>query len=507
VQRNFPGLYTYAILFLLISAFSCTKIDSTSLGSELIPAVDNVSTFADTLDIIGTQGTFNDSSRAFINDLHLLGGITNDPVFGTTKAEVFLELKPSFYPYFFGSAGDTIRNPAADSTGYDSVVLCLSTKSFYGDTTRPHKLKVYRIKNSNTDFTDSLYLLNYRPDQGNYGEELGSATVDPTHLRDTIHYPGSAHTTVTNQIRIKLSDNFLASLVANTDTSADANGIYRNDANFTSFLKGFAIVEDASTQGNGLFYVNITDPATRLEIHYRKRSSTKVVDTSFSSFYLFPRIDTAIGRSPHANYLQRDSSGSELVSRQPDALYILSTPGTYAKLSIPGLDTFKNSIIHRAEIELEQVPSSNPAIAEVDKVLIPPYYMYLDLYDTISSNNAFKPVYHDLNTSSYYNPDNSSLFFPSQGINYNYFGGYLRSKDNGAGTSIYYYTFNVSRYVQDIVTNHIGNYKLRLYAPSELYYYGNKIAFSNNRASGRIKIGNGNNPGYKLRMRIVYSRI
>ena len=506
MQRNFPGLYIYAILFLLISVVSCTKIDSTNLGSELIPAVDNVSTFADTLEIKGTQGTFIDSTRTFISDMHVLGGITNDPVFGTTKAELFLELKPTFYPYYFGSAGDTIHNPAADSTGYDSVVLCLATKSYYGDTLKPHKLKVFRIKNSNTDFTDSLYLLNYRPDQGNYGEELGSATVDPTHLRDTIHYPGSAATTVTNQIRIKLSDNFLASLVANTDTSADVNGIYRSDANFRSFLKGFAIVEDGATQGNGLFYVNITDPTTRLEIHYRKRSSTRVVDTSFSSFYFFPNIDTAISRSPQANYLQRDSSGSELVSREPDALYILSTPGTYAKLSIPALDTFKNCIVHRAEIVLEQVPSSNPAIAEVDKVLTPPYYMYIDLYDT-GSSNPFKPVYFDLNTASYYNPDNSILFFPSQGINYSYFGGYLRYKDNGAGTSIYYYNFNISRYVQDIVTNHIGNYKFRLYAPSELYYYGKKITFSNNRASGRIKIGNGNNPEYKLRMRIVYSKI
>src|SRR5204863_10110137 len=121
---------------------------------------------------------------------------------------------------------------------------------------------------------------------------------------------------------------------------------------------------------------------------------------SFSSFYFFPNIDTAISKSPQANYLQRDSSGSELVSREPDALYILSTPGTYAKLSIPALDTFKNCIVHRAEIVLEQVRSSNPAIAEVDKVLTPPYYMYIDLYDTVSSN-PFKPVYFDLNTASY----------------------------------------------------------------------------------------------------------
>jgi Domain of unknown function (DUF4270) len=512
VLRNFPGLYTCVILFLFITATGCTKIDTTTLGSELIPAVDNVSTFADTLDIIGTQGTFDESAtRVAIGDLHALGAITNDPVFGKTQAEVFLELKPAFYPFYFGAAGDLIDNAVNDSTGFDSVVLCLSVKSYYGDTltTTPHKFQVYTIKNSNTDFSDSSYLLNYRPDGGEYGTRIdsGITLVDPTKLGDTVHYPGSAALTVTNQIRIKLTEDFMNALIADRDTAAAGNGIYKNDANFRSFLKGFAILPDPSANPNGLFYGNITDATTRLEIHFRKKSTAGVVDTSFSSFYFFPRLDTAIGRSPHANYLQRDSAGSELVSRQPDALYILSSPGTYANLRIPALDTFSNSIIHRAEIILEQVPSSDPSIAAIDKVLIPPSYMYLDLIDSASTVHPFKPVYHDLTTTGFYDPDNSAFFFPAQGINFNYFGGFLRSKTGPSGDPLFYYTFNVSRHVQNLITKDGTNYKFRLYAPFELNYYGKKIAFNNNRAAGRIKIGNGNNPGYKLRMRILYSKI
>ena len=98
--RNFPGLYTCVILFFFITVESCTKIDSTTLGSDLIPAVDNVTTFADTLDIIATQGTFDESAaRTAISDLHVLGAITNDPVFGKTEAEIFLEMKPGFDPF------------------------------------------------------------------------------------------------------------------------------------------------------------------------------------------------------------------------------------------------------------------------------------------------------------------------------------------------------------------------------------------------------------------------
>ncbi len=508
--RNFPGLYTCVILFLFITAIGCTKIDSTTLGSDLIPAVDNVTTFADTLDINGMQGTFDESAtRVAIGDMHALGAITNDPVFGKTQAEIFLEMKPTFYPYYFGSAGDLIDNNVNDSTGFDSVVLCLSVKSYYGDTNKLQKFQVYTIKNSNTDFADSTYLLNYRPDAGEYGPRIDSGITDvyPTKLGDTVHYPGSAALTVTNQIRIKLRKDFLDALVANRDTTAAGNGVYKNDANFRSFLKGFAIVPDPSTDPQGLYYVSIIDATTRLEIHYRKKSSSGVVDTSFSSFYFFPNLDTVISRSPHANYLQRDSAGTELVSRQPDALYILSSPGTYAKLRIPALDTFPNSIIHRAEIILEQVPSSNPATAAIDKVLIPPAYMYLDLIDAASTLHPFKTVYYDLSRINTYDPDNSTYFFPTQGINYDYFGGYLRSKTGPSGDPLYYYTFNVSRHVQNLITKDGTNYPFRLYAPNELNYYDKKIAFGNNRAAGRIKIGNGNNPGYRLRMRILYSKI
>ena len=510
--RNFPGLYTCVILFFFITVESCTKIDSTTLGSDLIPAVDNVTTFADTLDIIATQGTFDESAaRTAISDLHVLGAITNDPVFGKTEAEIFLEMKPGFYPFYFGAAGDTINPSINDSTGFDSAVLCLSVKSYYGDTLIPQKFQVYTIKNSNTDFSDSSYLLNYRPDGGAYGTRIdaGISSIDPRKLGDTVHYPGSAAATVINQIRIKLTPDFLNALVAHKDdTAAAGNGVYKNDANFRSFLKGLAIIPDLSTNPNGLFHINITDAATRLEIHYRKKNTAGVVDTSFSSFYFFPNLDTAISRSPHANYLQRDSAGSELVSRQPDALYILSFPGTYANLQIPALSSFPNSIIHRAEIIVEQLPSSNPAIAAIDKVLVPPAYMYIDLIDT-PGTGKFKPVYYDLNTSNTYDPDNSTYFFPSQGINFNYFGGYLKSKIGTSGDPLYYYDFNVSRYVQNLVTNHRPNYKLRLFAPTDINYYDKKITYGNNRAAGRIKIrnGNGNAPQYRLRMRILYSKI
>jgi hypothetical protein len=179
-----------------------------------------------------------------------------------------------------------------------------------------------------------------------------------------------------------------------------------------------------------------------------------------------------------------------------------TTPGSFATLNIPGLGAYDNRIIHRAEIIVEQIPSINP----IDNVMAPPNYLYLDLVDTPSSAGKYKPIYFDLNPSTAYYPDDSTYFYPTGGIDYSYFGSYARTKADGAGVR-YYYTFNVSRYVQHIVTNHVYNYPFRLYSPSKLYYSKYVLTYNNLIGQGRIKIGNGNNANYKMYMRVVYSKI
>jgi hypothetical protein len=126
--------------------------------------------------------------------------------------------------------------------------------------------------------------------------------------------------------------------------------------------------------------------------------------------------------------------------------------------------------------------------------------------------NKWKPVYFDMNTSEPYDPDYKSNFpyIPSQ-INYEYFGGYRRTKNDPlTGSLIKYYTFNISRYVQQIVTDHTRSYDFRLYAPFNLSYPQYSTAFipyGNNIAFGRVRIGSGSNPNYRLRLRIISSKL
>ena len=104
------------------------KIDTTNLGSDLLPAVDNVNTFADTFYINPCKRTICMILPMSANsDDHVLGSINNDPFFGKTTANIYLQLKPSFFPYYLGIP--KIRYPLV---GIDSVVFALSTKVILG---------------------------------------------------------------------------------------------------------------------------------------------------------------------------------------------------------------------------------------------------------------------------------------------------------------------------------------------------------------------------------------
>lgn len=501
------GLFIPAIFFFAIFTWSCSKINTTSIGQDLIPAVDNVSTFADTLDINTAQGVFFDTTRISSIDNHTLGSITNDPVFGTTKADVFVELKPPFFPYYFGNAGDTVDpvvNPAPDKSGFDSLVLCLSFKSLYGDTLKKHSFNVYKIDKDAFDFRNFSYKLDYQPAIA--PGSIGYAEFLPTAVRNIIRFPGNRKDTVTNQIRIKLNQSFLNEYVASLDTSASSTSIFRSDSLYKNLLRGFAVKTGELPGSNALFYVDLNSANTRLEVHYKKRRNA-ILDTTFSSLYFSTNSSASVSSSGHANYLKRDSSLAEFIkSPNPDALYLQTGPGTFATLKIPRLSGFPNSIIHQAEIIVEQIPASTPILAELDKALAPPQFLYIDLVDTILPI-SFKPVYYDLNPTVPYDPDNSLFFFPTGGIDFGYFGGFVQRKNDSFGNSIYYYSFNVSRYVQNMVTKRTNNYTLRLYAPHNLNYYNNVFAFKNSLANGRVKVGSGSNLNYKLRLRIVYSKI
>ncbi len=496
----FIGLITASVI--LLSA--CTKIDITTLGSDLIPAVDNVNTFDTSLTVnSGSSQLFLDSTRIGRDDANILGSINNDPIFGKSKGDLFAEFKPPFYPYFFGNVSDTI-NPVLDPrTGFDSVVLCVTVNGYYGDTTIPQRFQVYRMSNATTNFRDSLYLANFQPNAP-YTQLLGQAIVQPSRLREFVKFRNGKDS-VNNQIRIPLNNAFLNELISQDSTENGLNNAYFNDSLFKRFLTGLAVVSDASFGGNCLIYTSLTDSRTRMEIHYRRKNKNQV-DTTFSAFRVSIGTIGGSAASATANYFERNRSGAEFPgSPLNDAVYMQTTPGSFVHLNIPGLSTFENAVVHRAELVMEQIPfTANPAL---DRQLETPAFLYLDLLDSTPAVK-YKPIYFDLSPSVSYFPDNNLGFFPTGGIDFSYHGGFIRYKnDQLTGLVHGYYNFNVSRYVQNLITRRGFNYTLRLQAPSVLNYYGFNLAFQNRLANGRVRLGGGNNPNYRMRLRIIYSKI
>jgi Domain of unknown function (DUF4270) len=493
-----------AIIFF---GWSCTKLDTTNLGGDLIPIVDNVNTFADTLDITTTQSIFADTTRTNLLNDHILGTISNDPLFGTTKADIYLQLKPSFYPFRYGNLGDTLTGFGA---GLDSVVLCIGYKGYWGDNAQLQNLVVKQIDDRN--FSDSTQILdlatyipnarsiNYKPNT--IGGNIGSAFVDIRRLKDTIPVGGSLLAVnkekVTNQIRIKLSPSYAAGIFGNDTSSVNP---LTSDSNFRRIYHGLAVL--ANGGGNALMYTSLNDVNTRLEVHYRKRNAGKV-DTVFSSFRMVTSGSNSVRLSAAANNVTRNRSGFPVENPTAGELYLQTTPGTYVNLNIPEIGTLSNRIIHRAEIIIQQIPN-HPIYDTMFRV---PDYLYLDLVDTSATPN-WKPIYYDLNPNTFYDPDLPLSMFPNQ-IDYLYYGAYRKDKLDQFGNPIRYYNINVTRHMQRIVTNHTPNYTFRLFAPYVINYpkfpFG-VIPYPNNIALGRAKIGSGTNPNYKMILRYIYSKI
>ena len=483
--------------------FSCKKLDTTTLGTDVIPEVDNINTFADTLNISATQGFFTDSDTTIVSitDAHVLGKIDNDPLFGKTTADVFMQVKPSFYPFHFGASNDTL-------IGLDSVVLCLNYAGFWGDSSIIQQLQVDEVT---PDVTDRLWDSVYANKPISYSPATGAAVSDVVNLdirqlKNVIKI-ARGKDSVSNQIRIKLNNNSAwVQALYNQDSSLTSinNGFY-SDSTFRNKFPGLAI---KGLGGNALLYTTLLDPKTRLEVHFRKKRAG-LVDTISTNLNIMP-LQGVQRPSVSANHIVRDrSSGTYPPANTPtDEIYLQTTPGTYANLNIPALTGYPNRLIHRAQIIIEQIPGDLMS----DSIFSPPNFLYIDLKDS-GLNNNYKPVYFDLNPFSFYNPDRTSVtvpFYPTQ-VDYNYYGGVLRRKNDPiTGRSIAYYNFNLSRYIQQIATTQSFNHTLRLYAPFTIRYpqlspyflnYNNPLAF------GRVRVGSGSNVNYRMRMVIIYSKV
>ncbi len=494
-------------LCLVILASACTKIDTTTLGGELIPVVDNINTFDTILEVQAQNEFFTDSTRLGTSEAFAIGNINDDPLFGKTNGELFFELKPAIFP-----------SVVSDSlvTGFDSAVLVLSFKGVFGDTIPPLNFKLFELGQNIRN--DSVYNLSSGFTAGS--TLLGQKTISPKNFKDTnyIKRGDSLYAKTTNELRIRINPSFAQDLF-NKGKDSTINGMNYNDSTFKTKFKGFALNTDV---GRAICYFGLGTGA-KLEFFYRKQNRTKSgikqEDTVSISY-----VNTAF--TGFANKIIRNRAGATInnfLAPNTSEVFIQGSPGTYATLKIPALAGLSNRVIHRAELIMVQSPDP------LSETYAPSPGLYLDAQDT-GTVLSYKGIPYDLspetgglpNTSGYGNP-----CYPFQsGINFPYFGGITQQSDRREiinGQKYYTYNFALTRYVQNIVTKKERSYDLRLSAPFNFSYSNCNSSttippidfiFNGSRlnpvAGGRIRLYGGTgapDPKLKMRLRIIYSKI
>lgn len=474
-------LLSFATLSFLFLFSSCKKINEpTEIGDALIPPIDNINTFETFFSTVtdNNPSYTNDSTRMGLNDQAAIGSITNDPEFGQTNANGYFKISAPSY-------GTNPFNHVDSLVGVDSVILSLSYKGTYGDTMAPQTFRVFEVAQS-ANFADSIFYKYSGNDLATTGPELGSKTFMPSQLNDSVtHIRKNDTTRLVNVLRIPLS-NSLTQRFASYDNSSTANGGYKSDSLFKTLFSGFAVKADPST-GNALNYFDFNDQSnTKLTFYFRVQRGGK---TDTATVVFTHQSNAAYYINGQANFVHRTPASGwntylATVGQPDDKLYIQSAPGSVATIKIPSLDTFSNNIIHRAELIVTRIPSA------MDNVFTPPAQLMLD---RLSPNK---------DTAYIFEKD----LYSSSALQWTLFGGNLKSNT---------YRFNITRYVQDIVTQKERNDMLRLHAPLRtlLYFPGTTTQTSvpvlSRIAEGRVVLAGGSytDPNVQTRLRIVYSKI
>jgi hypothetical protein len=469
---------------------SCTKISNTEIGNGLIPAIDGVATGDTTIDV----NTFNvllDSIRVSKYQEMVLGNIDNDPLMGKTKAIINAEFKPTYFPYYYEVSNKIDPTTLKDSLKLDSVVLVLGYQGLWGDTTNPINLKVYEISQTSFLKTDSVYSNN---SSMNIAGQIGGVTIaDPRKLKDSIFPFQEA---AANQIRIPLTTAFGLKLLKEYDSS----NVYQSEAQFSSTFHGISIVPQ--TGSNTLLRVSLTDTNSKVALYYKYTKRDGKGDSAVVKYF---RTGATAGAS---NNIIRNRAGSQAntylsnpATDKDSLLFLQAGPGNYIRIKTPGLSAVKNRVIHRAELIMEQ---------ESDNINLDSIYTAPNLF--LCAVQANDSAYR------FYVPYDVSLGQGGIASNLGSFGGYINYKIAPNGRRVASYSFNISRYVQSIITRGESIFDLYLFAPVNDYVYSGNgttgeyqistTAF-NAPACGRVRLLGGNSlqKDRRMRIRIIYSKL
>ncbi len=421
--------FLYLFLLPLFATLACNKPDT--VGLEVQPESDDINLgYVDTSTIV-LETNKQDSLRAdenFATQKSVLLGNMNDDVFGTTTASLYAQLKPS------GGV------PVFSNSRFDSLVLCLAYKDFYGDTTVEQKLEVYEV--TETMVKDSNYFSNktFSTDAA----LLGSLNFLPQKRTDSIDIGGTKYAA---HIRIPITNAAFASKVYD----------YADNDAFVDNIKGIYIKALPVTGKGGIVTFSASSVVSAMILYFTEDTTASNEKT------LTVTCPLTTDNAMVSNFIHDYTTATMPITFDDafagaDKCYLQGIAGPKVKVTFPYLKNFALDApvaINKAELVITTVPGSNSELAVLPRLGL-----------------------------AVINADGTISNLPDVIQGTAYFGGSLYNSNQ--------YRFNIAHYAQQILYDKRTDYGLYLLAAgSEHSQYPQRtiIAGQNNAdASVRIKL-------------------
>ncbi|MFT3843630.1 MAG: DUF4270 family protein [Lacibacter sp.] len=354
-------LLTIAFVF-----FSCTKVDI-EFGvpsDEIDPAVTYYDDFETEIATLKADSFITSSHQVFAAGYH------NDPQFGVLKSGSYAQVTlPSTNPVF------------GVNVTFDSLELILKpTGQFYGDSTKPVKLNVYRLA-QNIKTSDGL----------DYYYNTSSFLYFPDPIGEkTISLAGKTG----SEIRLKLSDELGKEFLEKFRTSADE---ISSEEQFIDYFRGIYMNTDSAvTSSVSYFSANADSVFIRLSYHENGLYPvSKKLDFTYATAKQFNEISFRPVNT-EVSFLGEKTSKVVSSTNTGNKAFLFSPAGTYIKVSFSSLLTLKEKYPYMKVIKAVLVVKPNAASYSFPYTI--PSKMYL--YSTDETNELLQGFYDGASSPS-----------------------------------------------------------------------------------------------------------
>lgn len=337
-------VYLCGVLLFLLAFNACKKADT--VGLEVLPEEDQLQgEHTDTL-TVWAHIMREDSLTTRNTTFHVLGS-HNDPIFGLSKASMFMQVKLGAGSIDFGA------NPQLDS-----IVMSLAYVGYYADIMKLGGEQSFSVHRVTEDMSDTLY---YSTDTVAYDKfPLGTYT-GLVAAHDSVKING---VNLPPQMRIRLSSDFGNELLHSTSLTSDEA--------FLTQLKGFFITPSTPNLLTGmgtLAYIYPISPYTRLTMYYHNDDTTGVhFDFGTTDATTFNHFEHDYTNAPDITAQLADSSLGM------DHLYLQAMQGLKAKITFPHITNLvangQKIAINRAELYFPVADNTTNRLSPPSKIAV-----------------------------------------------------------------------------------------------------------------------------------------